>query len=408
MIMNTTDQTDRSKIPGKTHDLLHFLSQQKLHGECIVNISSSLCYVYNDSNINVIADELINYPSTAALGVVSRTGELLGMISRKNLFSMLGKQYGRDLYKTKSVNMITTSVPVIYYKDNILNVAEEYSSYLREGDIYYFLLNDEENHFAGIFSTSDILIYLSDITQKDIQLARRLQSSIINDEKIINTQRFEMAGAALMAKKIGGDFYAMEKITESRWAIMLCDVAGKGISASLVSTTIGGMVSIYDFSQGILNFITKLNNYIYDTFGGEQFITGVFIEFDELSGKIVYYDAGHSYSFIFRENKFFKVKNFSSNIPLGINHGYVPQKGILELEGNDLLILCTDGLEEQINPVGTHYGVELMARTVYKNRKSGLKKIKDEVVIDFNNFRKNQVQHDDVTFVMLDYKGNVD
>lgn len=110
--MNTVSHKKNSALENNHQRIVHFLPEKKMYAECIVNISSNRCYVYSDCNINDLADELIEYPSIAALGVVDKSGQLLGTISRKNLFAVLGKQYGRDLYKTKSVDRILSFVPV--------------------------------------------------------------------------------------------------------------------------------------------------------------------------------------------------------------------------------------------------------------------------------------------------------
>jgi sigma-B regulation protein RsbU (phosphoserine phosphatase) len=129
-----------------------------------------------------------------------------------------------------------------------------------------------------------------------------------------------------------------------------------GRGASLVTTSISGMYSIYDFSKGVTGFISSLNDYIASSFDSQKFVTGIFVEFDENTAELNFYDMGHSYIYIYRHSRLFRLKTNSSNLPLGVGPELDPACDTMTLEQGDLLILITDGIAEQVNPAGEEYG----------------------------------------------------
>ena len=376
-----------------------------IHDNVIGKIASSYFYVHCDTMIHDLADALIKNASISAVGIVDDDNKALGVIPRKDLFSILGKPFGRDLNKNRTVMSLLGFARMYHYRKNIFAVAEDLSSYLRNLKTVYFLLTDEDDRFAGIFSSRDLLIFLSDITQRDIQLAKQLQSCIVAEEQVIDSDGLIILGASKMARGLGGDFYYIKRYAEHKWIICLCDVSGKGVSAALMSVTMGGMKSIYNFAGGLRDYIEKLNRYIFMTFGGQLFVTGMFLDLDERTGKGVLYNFGHSYFFIHRGKRLRELKSQTGNFPIGIQNDIKPMGIGLQLYAGDLIIMMTDGFEEQINAQGERYGAKRVLRMLNENIGHGVKEIKDSLYRDVQQFRKNQTQHDDMSLLLLQYKG---
>ncbi len=388
-----------------TEEILHEASSSNLHGEIIAKIISSRMFAYSDVLVDDLADTLLSMENVFALGVVNREGKVTGFISRKELFDTLSKPFGRDLYKNKTLDYIVQHTVSYNYNRNILSVSEEISSSFHDQNIRYYLLVDDRNFFVGIFSSQDMLIYLSDMTQKDIQLAKRLQNGIVKERDVYETSRFDMIGSTHMAKGVGGDFYAVKRYDNNRWVLSLCDVSGKGVSASLVSVIIGGMADIYDFKRGVPHYIKTLNDFIRRSFSMEKFITGIFADLDDNTGEIVIYDVGHSYSFIYRKKKMIRLKSKNDVMPMGIVPDLDPRGSRFTLKPGDLLILMTDGFEEQKNPEGDEYGQKRFFRIIQKNAHRDLMDIRNNLYEDVERFRGNHPQQDDMTLIMMRYHG---
>lgn len=323
------EDIDKSDIIENTREFLVLKKcpNTQMHGEVLIKIASSFWYCQADGGILDLSIDLSQHKDIMAVAVVDDKLHLLGIITRNHLFDILGKPYGRDVMKYKIIKMLAKKMPEFDYLRNIFSISEEISFLLHTRETRYFVLTKDKNKYAGIFSTIDMLIYLSAITQKDINLARQLQNSIVKDEEMISGKDFKIVGATRMAKGVGGDYYSIKELKNGNWSLSICDVSGKGVAASLITTAISGMFNIFSYSKGIKTLIKKVNSYLFQTFEAEKFVTGVFLDFDPHTGKCRLYDMGHSYMFISRDQDLFRIKSNNENMPLGITPESVPQEG---------------------------------------------------------------------------------
>ncbi|OHD57660.1 MAG: hypothetical protein A2Y33_06385 [Spirochaetes bacterium GWF1_51_8] len=391
--------------PEREHlSVLKEIETGKLHGEIVQKLISSGYYVQKDALIEDLAMDYGHHRSIMAVGVVNDDMQFLGIVKRRELFDLLGKPFGRDVMKHKTVERIIEKVPVYNKERNIFTASDDLAQDMKDSSINYYALTDSDNRFAGIFSSKDLLIYLSSITQKDIALARSLQLSIVKEETFVDLSSFQILGASKMAKGVGGDFYSIRRYSEHRWIFAIADVSGKGVAASLVTTSISGMFEIYDFKQGIPHFIQKLSDYIHYSFESQKFVTGLFADFDDRTGHITFYDMGHSYIYLFRKEKFFRLKTAGKNIPMGIEPGINAEADKLNLHKNDILIMITDGIAEQSGPIGEEYGDKRLMEIITRSKSAGIQRIKNDIFSDIYLFRGTQPQHDDMTIMLIEYK----
>ncbi len=376
-----------------------------MHGRIIASVASSFYCAKRDTKIHDLAEWLVNNPSVKALGVVDDNGYAGGVIVATELFNILSTKFGRELHFGKTVDTIVRRAGTFNYTENILSIASEISPSLMNPEPTYFLLTDQSGRFAGIFSTHDVLVYLSDITKKDIKLASRIQGCVVPKEKLHEEESFRFIAQVKMAKEIGGDFYTLRRYEQQKWFFALCDVSGKGMSAALMSVAIGGMVHLYNFNQGIKSFVTSLNEYFYRTFEGEQFVTGVFLDFDASSGKVEICDAGHSMLYLLRGGQIRRFRTKEDNPPLGIRHDFPSNTGCAYLKQGDMIIVCSDGIEDQKNSAGERYSIERFLRLMNNKRKSDFAEMLQSVFSDINEFRQNQPQDDDISIILFEYLG---
>lgn len=377
-----------------------------VQGNMIARIAGSFAYVREDESIGTLSNELLHEEDIQVLGVVDATGRALGIVDRKSLFELLGRPHCRDVFGNRTVNRISRRVRSFPWDENIFTVAEILHDELQSAEsVQYYLLTDHEEKFRGVFSTRDILVYLSSITQKDINLATRLQRSIVKDEEHVKADTFELVSRTEMAKGVGGDFYYLRKYRDNHWAICIGDVSGKGISASLVTAIMGGMFSIYDFRLGLPAIIERINDYVFNSFEMEKFITGVFLDLDERSGVCQVADMGHSLLFLRRNNRVLQVKAGQDNLPLGVNPHLVPQIKSLKLQPGDLLFACTDGVTDQSDPSGKPYSLRRLAAFLHKHIKSSPVEINAALMDDIRAFQGRMPQGDDITYLILQYNG---
>ncbi len=376
---------------------------EQMSGQVIGRIAGSHYYIRDDVRIDDLLKELNGNPAISSVGVVDNNGTIAGVITRDLFFDILGRPFGRDLYKNKRIDTITFNARHFKSGDNIFSVAEEISSDLMLNRDVHYVLTDNDDRFFGVFTNRDLLIYLSYLTTRDLGFAKNVQSCIINDEMITRNERCDILAATKMAKDVGGDYYTVRRYGETNWFIAVCDVAGKGISAALLSVLLGGINHVFDFGIGVRRYVEKLNDYIYASLKSEKFITGVFADFDDATGQVKIFDAGHSFIFLVRRKKVIHLNGVAENLPIGVSPVYNPVSYRVKLKKNDILVIYTDGIEEQRSPGGAPYGPDRVRDFFTRLDNENLKIIKDSVFHDIRKFRNGQTQDDDMTLFMLRY-----
>lgn len=403
--MEAEDKGKKAKMK-KVSDEFSVIQERELdkpHGEVIAKLASSHHFVNKNTPIVDLATDLSHHEEITAVGVVDDDENYLGLIVRRELFDILGKPYGRDVMKHKTVERIMKDVLTFDKDRNIFSLASELGDILKQNKTIHFSLKLGDSYY-GAFTSRDMLIYLSDITQKDINLARTLQQSIVKEETDITTEKLNIIGGSVMAKGVGGDFYNIKKFDDNRWLMTIADVSGKGVSASLVTTSMSGMYNTYDFRQGIAGFIQLFNDYTQSSFEGQKFVTGLLGEFNENTGDFLFFDMGHSYIYVYRNDKLFRLKTSGSNFPMGIMPGITPAADRFKLEKGDILVLITDGIAEQVNAEKEEYGDKRLSEVIRKYKIDGLIEIKNKLFKDIFEFRGKQPQHDDMTLILAEFK----
>lgn len=373
-------------------------------GQVLGRLSSSTWFIPGDQLIDTLSREMDRNDAIHAVGVVDSTGRPYGVITRPMLFDVLGRPFGRDLHRNKTVRTITAEVERFRFNASIFTAAQALEDRLyQRNDEYYLLVNDHDE-FAGIFSTRDLLIYLSDQTRKDIDLATKLQTCIVPAEFNETNPCLELAAVSKMAKGVGGDFYTCRRIDTARWLLAVCDVSGKGISAALLTTMIGGMLSVYDFHRGLGPFLASLNRYVHDSFALERYLTGIFVIYDESTGACILYDLGHSYLYLFRNSRLVRLKSSAEMLPIGITNDFQPRSINFTLKRDDILVLLTDGIEDQRNNVDECHGIAPLAEILKNESRAGLLEQSRQLMTHIRTYRGSQAQGDDMTLMMLKRK----
>jgi sigma-B regulation protein RsbU (phosphoserine phosphatase) len=390
--------------------MLNKISSEKRRKQTIGWLGNESYFIYENATVEdlISALESEGKDQIYALAVVDRGMKILGMVVLREIYALIGRQYGRAILGKKCIcEIMKRDSSAFDFEDNIFSVGEDLDEKLKQDEITYYLLKDQENKFKGIFSSRDILIHLSNMTKNDMVMAQSIQRKISMEETSIHETRFDLVALTRPVMDVGGDCYFIKKYTGKKWILSVCDVSGKGIAASLLTTTIWGMMSIYEFTSGCMPFLKKVNSFLHNTLESEKFITGIFLDFNSKSGKVLIYDMGHSYLYIHRKAKL-RLIPLKGNTPLGIQEIESMSRGTLFLERGDFLFIPTDGLLEQTNSQKITYSIKRVENLINLNLNKPIELIKEEISRDFMTFKGREHVHDDVTFLLLKYYGEAE
>lgn len=381
--------------------VLRTVEPENARNQAISQIATQFACVNRATRVDALAEALTHAEHIDAVGVVGDDERVLGLVNRNDFFGLLSRPFGRDVLKNLDVTEVMKDAPAFRHDTNLFTIAEELDDYLKASEISFFLMNDEHDRFRGIFSTHDLLLHLSNMTQNDIALARKLQSRLVRERELVVGSNFEFSAYSASAKGVAGDYYSIQRYTDDEWIISMCDVSGKGVSASIVTSVLWGMMSIYDFRQGIRPLISKLNDYMVRTFEAEKFVTGLFITYDEKQRTLQICDMGHSHIYVYRNGRMLHVATNQNNLPLGVMLDIEPKVSRFVPQEGDILLIVTDGLLEQENSEGGVYSIDRVAAILEKRAKSPVEVVSEMMIDDFETFRGNHHLNDDVTYAIM-------
>lgn len=407
---NITKYGQNEEDSNIINNILFRTTKEISFSETISKIVSNRYYVLEETPLIDLVDTITNNPEILAVGVIRRDASIKGIIVRKSLLGMFSRAFGREIFSRESVSSYldsyydeyTTENDRFDIKDNIFNVSAVVDSCLKETEDSYFVVT-KKNLFYGIFNSKDILIYLATITQQDFSLSKKVQSKIVKEKDMSLTKDFAYSAVSSMALDVGGDFYTVKKINNDNYFIALCDVSGKGMSASLVSSFLYGFINSYEYKRGLKQFVIDLNDNLFSSFSGEKFVTGVFTIFNEKTGLLMILDMGHSHFAIIRNNSVELADTGKTHMPLGISDDLEINVQYLNIARGDRLFLTTDGLLEQDNNQGEMYSLDTVFKVISANGNKDINEITNSILKNFNEFKEGVIQHDDITFILCEY-----
>ena len=240
--------------------------------------------------------------------------------------------------------------------------------------------------------------------EQDVAVAAAIQQRII-PKSLPNIDGYDLAGINIPTKHVGGDYYDCIQLKDGRFALVMADVSGKGISAALLVSTLQASLHAYlDNPFKLPELVQRLNMVIFKAATIEKYITAFFAILDPKTGELETVNAGHNPTYIVRANKKFEELK-TGGIPLGMMGLPFPYTSkITALNPGDRLLLYTDGVTEAMNENEEEFDDVIgFEKYVKKNAKSGVlaKEFIDQLIKDIEIFTGNTPQSDDITAFYL-------
>jgi len=354
--------SDPLEVTPYTGPQLVSVRPERVFGSSLLRVAETFEFVPGSQRVTELAQLFQNHPDQMAVGICDENDKALGLVTRVHLFNLLGKPFGREVLSRKPVSEIVEKVESFDMNSNLFQTAEKLHESMDRSVLQYYLLCDSEGTFRGIFSSKDLLSYLSKITQEDIHLASLLQERLVKGRLSQQADGWSVEAFSQSAKGLGGDLYHVMPLPDGRLFLALGDVSGKGVAASVLTSLLWGVLQFYDYRKGLKRLLAQVNEALIRTFHLEKYLTGIFLLFDPKTKELTLADMGHGHSWLIRGGKARPLR-FSGpsgasgmNLPLGIDLELSPQVFRTRLQTGDLLCLYTDGLTEQENEEGKEFG----------------------------------------------------
>jgi len=238
--------------------------------------------------------------------------------------------------------------------------------------------------------------------EKELSVAASIQQTIL-PKSLPAIEGYDVAGINIPTISVGGDYYDCIALPDKRYALVVADVAGKGMPAALLVSTLHAYLSAYLETQMSLGELsTRLNRAIYHASPDDRFITAIIVMLDPATGEIESVNLGHNTGYVLRkDNSVHELKE--GGLALGmldVEFPYTTDK--LTLEPGERLWLYSDGVPEAANHKHELFdsGTPLPAYT-QSHKPDQAQLFIDDLIGEIRAFTGNAPQSDDITALYL-------
>ena len=242
----------------------------------------------------------------------------------------------------------------------------------------------------------------------ELSVANRIQADMLPQifPAFPNRDEFDIYAMMHPAKEVGGDFYDFFLVDDDHLAMVVADVSGKGVPAALfmviAKTLIKNRAQMGDSPSEVLR---NVNNQLCEG-NEEEFFVTVWLGILEIStGKGWAVNAGHEHPVIRRGSGEFELVMYRHSLAVAAMPDIPFKQHEFHLDPGDALFVYTDGVPEATNAEGRLFGNERMLQALNAHPDAKPEEMLPFVHQQIDAFVGKAPQFDDITMLMMEYRG---
>jgi phosphoserine phosphatase RsbU/P len=234
---------------------------------------------------------------------------------------------------------------------------------------------------------------------KEMEQAAQIQNGLL-PSAAPTVEGLDIAGTTVPCRTVGGDYFDYLTFPDGRVGMLVGDVAGKGMPASLLMSSLQARVHVlFEEADDLAHKIGRLNKAVCAKCPENRFITFFMTVVDPATGELVYTNAGHNPPLLVRAGS-----GFESLPGGGMILGILPMASYHEersrMEPGDVLVLYSDGVTEAADPQGDDFGEQRLGELVASLRDRPSSEIVKAIHDAVTAFTQGAPAADDITVVV--------
>jgi serine phosphatase RsbU (regulator of sigma subunit) len=242
--------------------------------------------------------------------------------------------------------------------------------------------------------------------EEELRIARQIQMSLLPAQGLAPLAGVRIAALCLPAAEVGGDYYDLLPLSETRMGVLVADVSGKGTSAALYMAELKGLVlSLSRIYESPARLLSEANRILSANMDARSFITMTYAVVDTAARTLRYARAGHN-PMIHLDARTGRTRVLTpAGLGLGIDSGdrfdKILEEAEVPLVSGDIFLFFTDGLSEAMNTRAELFGEGRLRRILEEGEGLGSDELKALILEEIRRFVGDADQHDDMTLVIL-------
>ncbi|GHV84868.1 hypothetical protein AGMMS50230_04760 [Spirochaetia bacterium] len=272
------------------------------------------------------------------------------------------------IFRKKDLPSVIMPVQEVVEASTYINTLVERGLQTTKWDDPAWYVVEHKKKYFGIVNLRQMMEYVDGIRSRDLLRAGEIQRNLLI-QPLITDPRFTLLSYNRMANEVGGDWYKTLRLHKDLYLIGCFDVAGKNVSGSLVTMSLGTCFTTLELTayQGespektssLLNTLIRTVNPL------GVFVAAVLLYVDFAAMSVEIHNCGLSpiTAFSPKDDKCIQFKNLKPNLPpLGLEEEIKPdppQK--LSITEGLRLTVYSDGLTDMCDIYGERYGEDRTA-----------------------------------------------
>lgn len=235
---------------------------------------------------------------------------------------------------------------------------------------------------------------------EELRIGHEIQANLVPTH-VPGLPGVDIGTAFYAAKEVNGDFYDLVRMEDGKILIVVCDTAGKGISACLFSLGLRSMIrSFSQVTSDLSEMVRRVNDlYLTDAHESSMFSTLWIGIYNPENHHLVYCTQGHPPALLLHGTHLHEL--WTGGIAVGAQKIDVIQTKETTLKKGDLLCIYTDGILEAHDPDGQLFGKKRLQEFVLQRKRQTSQQFVDQLIEEVHLFSQGTPQHDDMTLVVI-------
>ncbi len=238
--------------------------------------------------------------------------------------------------------------------------------------------------------------------EQEVALARQIQVALL-PARLPALPGYELWADNLPSRGVSGDFYKLSTRSGGQdGVIMVADVSGKGIAASLLTASLEALTApLIESGLAPAEICARASRLLYERTPAAKYATCFFAVLDLARHRLTYVNAGHNPALVVPGDGGPAAWLSSNGPPIGILPAATYAEGTVDLAVGDTVVMYTDGFTEAEDPDEEEYGTERLRAVVEASRRASLAELAAAVAVDLDAHVRGVPFADDRTLVLL-------
>jgi serine phosphatase RsbU (regulator of sigma subunit) len=238
--------------------------------------------------------------------------------------------------------------------------------------------------------------------EQELSIAREIQQALV-PQGLQDYPHLAITGIHRPCHEVGGDYFDVWPLPDGRIALLIADVAGKGLGAALLTTMLQGALSGMSLGVEPVKVFDHLNRFLCDRVAVGRYAT-MFFGLLAPDGTLEFVRAGHPSPLLLRQGEVSELY-CEGSFPIGLVAEACFTSTHVQLQPEDTLVLFTDGVTEAEGKGRELFGTDRIIEALGQHRDSALATVQAGILGAVEKFTGGASQSDDITLLVVRYRG---